>query len=567
MAFIMMLGGVSYAYFIYNDDVVDVSLETGGMQVTYTSGNTLDLTGAIPMNDNLGKISPHYIDFSVTGRTDTEDIYYEIILVPKDGNTINPRYVKTYLTDQSNNNLHGVCPYDLMQNSSYKSGKVIYSNVLLHNTDGSVKNTTTNFRLRVWLDETYNDQTSKTFAFDAYVYAQNVNVNLMNTFPSAITDVKANIKEIYFQSDTRENIDRDYAAATIKADVTYQSRGNVKAWLVPDTADNTMYIMYVKSDGEIYLSTGDSLFNNYTSVTKIILTNINTTLITSMNNMFGYDSSLSELNTSKFNTINVTTFGSAFRNCSSLTSINLSNYDMSNNTSLNLTFYSCSGLEGLNALDVSKMNTSSVTTFSGTFQNCSKITVLDVSRFNTMSATTMEAMFSSCSKVATFNVSSFDTSNVVSMKNMFYNCGEIVTLDLSNFDTSKVTTMMQMFFQCKKLSSLNVYYFNTINLRNMQSMFYYCSALTVLDLSSFDTRNVTNMGGTFQRSGFVTIYVSDRWINASVTTTNNTFASTNNIVGGQGTTKEGNPDTAVYARIDDPDNDLPGYLTYKPYPA
>ncbi len=562
MAFIMMLGGVSYAYFIYNDDVVDVSLETGGMQVTYTSGNTMNLDGAIPMNDNLGKINPYYIDFSITGRTDTEDIYYEIILVPKDGNTINPRYVKTYLTDQSNNNQHGVCPYDLMQNSSYKNGKVIYSDIFLHNTNESVKNTTKNFRLRVWLDETYNEQASKTFAFDVYVYAKNVKVNLMNTFPTAITDEKVNIKEIYFNSESQDVIDSKYDAATIKADLTYNICGSVKAWLVPDTQDNTKYIMYVESDGETYFNTGTSLFNGYTNLKKIEFNNVNTSKMYVMNSMFAYCKNLEQLDLSSFDTNLVNSMWRTFIGCENLTSLILNSFDTSNVTDMLGIFDTVKSLANL---DVSSFNTSNVRGMQGAFKDCDAVTVLNISNLDVNNVTDMGSLFRDNNNLSSIIFGEkFNTKSATTMANMFYGCVNLTNLDLTLFDTSNVTNMGYMFNGCSNLTNVNLSSFNTSKVISMYAMFAGCNSLTTLDVSSFNTKSVSNTFGMFNCNSIVTIYVSEGFVLSSLSNETDMFRGCSKIVGEKGTTFINASST--YARIDDPDNDLPGYFTYKEAP-
>ncbi len=595
MAFVMMFGGISYAYFIYNNDVVDVSLETGGMQVTYTSGNTMNLDGAIPMNDNLGEINPYYIDFSITGVTDTEDIYYEIYLTPKDGNTINPKYVKTYLTDQSNNNQHGACAYSFLKNSTYNTnGKVIYSNIFFHNIDDSKKTTTKKFRLRVWLDEEYNNFTSQNFAFDVKVYAQNIKINMMNTFPTEITDEKANIKEIYFNSESQDIIDSKYNAATIKADLTYNTRGSVKAWLEPDTQDNTKYIMYIESDGETYLYTGAELFKNFTALEDIYFNNLNTLYISSMTGMFEKCSSLTELDLSSFNTINVTYMRSTFNGCRSIVTINLTDLEVSNVTDMWGTFNSCVVLENidlskwntgrltslretfygcykLKVIDVSSFSTRKVTSFYLTFNGCNTVTVLDVSHFDTSKANGslgMSNMFNGCNNVAVLDVSHFDVSKVTSLSTMFGGCRSLTSLDLSSWNTSKVSNFASMFKDCTNLVSLDLSNWNTISLTNFSSTFENCSSLLNLDLSSFNTSNVTTFQKTFSGcTSLTTIYASELWSLASNGNGTSTFLNCTSLVGGSGTTyNSGYTHASDRAKIDNPPDNR-GYFTYKAYSA
>ncbi|HFD1765026.1 TPA: immunoglobulin-like domain-containing protein [Enterococcus hirae] len=120
---------------------------------------------------------------------------------------------------------------------------------------------------------------------------------------------------------------------------------------------------------------------------------------------------LSQLDTSK-----VTTMGNMFRALSSITS-----------------------------LDVSGFDTSKVTNMQHMFSGMSSVTSLDVSGFDTSNVTDMANMFRGMSSVTSLDVSGFDTSNITTMENMFYNISSVTSLDVSGFDTSNVTTMKDMF--------------------------------------------------------------------------------------------------------------------------
>ena len=97
-------------------------------------------------------------------------------------------------------------------------------------------------------------------------------------------------------------------------------------------------------------------------------------------------------------------------------------------------------------------------------------------------------------------------------------------------------------------------------------MFYNCISLTNLDLSSFDTQNVTAMESMFRScKSLSTIYASNKWSTEAVTSSGNMFVDCTSVLkGGAGTTwASTNPTDKTYARVDDPENDKPGYFTYK----
>ena len=171
-----------------------------------------------------------------------------------------------------------------------------------------------------------------------------------------------------------------------------------------------------------------------------------------------------------------------FRNMQDLQSIDLSNIDTSNVTDMCQMFDWCVQLA---ELDVSGFNTSKVTDMSDMFSGCSSLTSLDVTHFDTSKVTDMQGMFNACTGLTSLDLSSFDTSNVTNMYGMFSYC-EMTSLDLSRFNTSKVTDMGDMFYGCINLSSLNVSSFDTSKVTYMSYMFSGCSSLSSLDISSFD---------------------------------------------------------------------------------
>ena len=174
LAFIVIVGGISYSYFVYNKDVGNVSLNAGEISLSLSDvSSNLNLTGVVPMSDNEGKINSTYFDFTVNTTVDTEKIYYEVYLLPKQGNTLDTSYLKTYLTDQNDDEISEVTLYNNLSNYE-SSGKIIYKGLVNINSNGTAKNESKEFRLRLWLDDSYNEQTSKTFEFDIYVHAYNV---------------------------------------------------------------------------------------------------------------------------------------------------------------------------------------------------------------------------------------------------------------------------------------------------------------------------------------------------------------------------------------------------------
>lgn len=141
----------------------------------------------------------------------------------------------------------------------------------------------------------------------------------------------------------------------------------------------------------------------------------------------------------KYNINNITTCNRMFYDCNNITRVDLSNLDTSNLTdTINMFEFS-----GVKSVIFGSFNTSKVTDMAGMFE-FSSVGSADFNNFNTSNVTNMQAMFYR-SGFTSLDLSSFNTSNVTNMKEMFAFCGFIKSLNLSNFDTSKVTNMSNMF--------------------------------------------------------------------------------------------------------------------------
>ena len=101
---IITVGGVSYAAYTYSKTGTKVnSITTGVMVMSYTeTSNVINLTGALPTTDKTGKSRTNegeYFDFTVSSTiSGSTNINYEISAKKENGNTIEGRYIKLYLT-------------------------------------------------------------------------------------------------------------------------------------------------------------------------------------------------------------------------------------------------------------------------------------------------------------------------------------------------------------------------------------------------------------------------------------------------------------------------------------
>ena len=237
-------------------------------------------------------------------------------------------------------------------------------------------------------------------------------------------------------------------------DVSERQDGSVMAWIINDQENEGFYKLYIGGDGGVVANPNSSnLFALFRQAKIIDLTNLDTSHVTNMQNMFLGCTNLNQLNISNFNTSNVTNMKSMFNSCPNLTELNLSSFNTSNVIDMSEMFSGDNNLRNINFGQ--KFDTSNVTDMSIMFNACTSLESLDVSKFNTSRVTNMLRMFNECTNLESLDVSNFDTSKVTNMMFMFAN-SNFTSLDLSSFDTSNVTNMTWMFSDASNLQTIYV---------------------------------------------------------------------------------------------------------------
>ena len=193
ISFIIIVGGISFSFFVYNKDLGNVTINTGAISIDFSDkSGGINLTYVVPKNDATGKTSSDYIDFTINATVEAERIYYEIYIVPDSNSTLNTDYLKTYLSDQSENVVSPVTNYNQLPDSESGTGKAVYRGILEVNNDHSTRNESNNYRLRLWIDEEYPELTAQTFDFDVYLYARNVDYDdLENSLYNVIAGLES----------------------------------------------------------------------------------------------------------------------------------------------------------------------------------------------------------------------------------------------------------------------------------------------------------------------------------------------------------------------------------------
>ena len=134
-----------------------------------------------------------------------------------------------------------------------------------------------------------------------------------------------------------------------------------------------------------------------------------------------------------------------------LKALNVSNLDTSQVANMSNMFYACMGLT---SLDVSKWNTSKVTNMSEMFSGCMGLASLDLSNFDTSQVTNMSNMFNYCTSLTSLDVSNFNTSQVTTMDGMFIGCESLRTIKI-NDETSANKLIAQIKEDLSKTATWN----------------------------------------------------------------------------------------------------------------
>ncbi len=184
---IALVFATSYAAFTYlKIGTKENTITTGTVSFSYNeSENGIELINAQPLSDEAGKvlvakdlasgIAQGYFDFTVTGsNTTAAPITYEVYATLDDDSTLDPDYVKVYLTDGkvSETPVTGyqgstVPVYsNLTTATSLATGKRLYTETFSEN------NYSKSFRLRIWVADTYTlNDVSRTFTLRVNVKA------------------------------------------------------------------------------------------------------------------------------------------------------------------------------------------------------------------------------------------------------------------------------------------------------------------------------------------------------------------------------------------------------------
>ena len=436
---VLMIIGISYAAFKFTGlGTKPNTITTGAITMEYEeSTNTISMTGALPTTDATGKVrltAGEYFDFTIKSSIQgNANINWEIAaedITPSSAKKMAGKNIKLYLTklDSTGAEKQVMAPkvYNASTSANTKTGRP--SGVMSLATGTMSTSETTNYRLRMYVDEDYNPQG------DGGGLSFSVKINAYGKVKEAPTGSK------------------------------------MKAYMTQDDYDNDNY-PETDFHTDVYKS----------KITTIITKNDNIVPATAVESW-----DMSEAGDGSVMAYAEETGADEDGNSTYKVTIGGKGGIIANESMIRY----FAGFNKMTSIDLSALDTSEVTNMNGMFYRCRSLTSLDVSNFDTSNVTDMSYMFASCRSLTSLDVRNFDTSQVTNMGYMFTSCSSLTSLDVSNFNTSQVTNMFAMFYRCMKLTNLDVSNFDTSKVTDMSGMFCHCPVWDTVDQTKFANANV-----------------------------------------------------------------------------
>jgi len=521
--------GVSYAAFTYVGRGEKINqITTGTISMEYTeSDNVISINNALPTTDETGKVrlrDGEYFDFSVsTNLNGNAVINYEIAAEDFEDNTFDGANVKFYLTKlvgseeiEVSNTLPAVYKEEKTENK--KTGRPSNMMSLLSGSTSTQGEETTNYRLRLYVDEAYNPQGDG----GSLVFKTRINV-----YGKVAIDNYEIVKE-------------DIPGGKINIETSADYNTTVSFTPLPD--EDYMYdgLIIASEEGEELLTLTKDETSFQMPKENIKITPKWTKRKYTISKVDGTGGTITILGSAEAGEkITLTTTATAGYVYDGATISSDENEAMTLNPSqksFTMPKYNIRITPKWILLPMIKAYSYTISTefHNSTYEN--KITKI-VIKNNTTIPTNV---------VVKWDVSAAKNNSVIAyLENdgsggykltiggnggvaantrseyLFGGMENVTSIDLQYLDTSKVTNMQQMFFRCLKLSSLNLSKFNTSKVTNMNQLFQSCKKLTSLNLTTFDTSKVTDMKEMFYNCiGLKKILVGPKWTTAKADTTN-----------------------------------------------
>ena len=139
-----------------------------------------------------------------------------------------------------------------------------------------------------------------------------------------------------------------------------------------------------------------------------------------------------------------------FRNCD-FQLIDMFLLDTSKVTSMNNVFQNC---KYLTSLDVATWDTSNVTSMLGMFDGCEALSWLNLSSFDTSKVFSMTRMFNGCAALTELDLRSFNLDSLATAQDMFAGCSNLTCLVMRGKDLKRLASVPNAPVRCSFISSI-----------------------------------------------------------------------------------------------------------------
>lgn len=200
----------------------------------------------------------------------------------------------------------------------------------------------------------------------------------------------------------------------------------------------------------------NSWFNGFSSLTTVTnLSNIDSSAVTSMQNMFKGCTSLTNIDLTGLEANQVTNMSYMFDSCTNLQNVNASGLANNHSTNMSYMFRNCSALQTVN---ITGIFSNTVVNIDSTymFQNCTSLSTVDFSNVNMSTVSKVSYMFDGCNNLTNIDLSNSNASAITSMSNMFKNCSALTSVNLTNFGSTGITSYSSAFEGCQNIRNLNI---------------------------------------------------------------------------------------------------------------
>ena len=367
---VLMIVGISYAAFKFTGlGTKPNTITTGAITMEYEeSTNTISMTGALPTTDATGKVrltAGEYFDFTIKSNIQgNTNINWEIAakdITASSAKKMAGKNIKLYLTKLNGDKEEEVMApkvYNATTSANTKTGRP--SGVMSLATGTMSTSETTNYRLRMYVDEDYNPQGDGgglSFSVKINAYGKVKEAPAGSKMKAYITKLGSDLPQTDFHTDAyrskitsiitkKDNIVP--ATATESWDISEAGDGSVMAYVEDDGTGNSTYKLTIGGKGGIIANESMmGYFVGFSKMTSVDLSALDTSQVTNMNVMFASCSSLTSLDVSKFDTSNVTDMSYMFSGGLNIEEINVSSFDTSNVVDMSRMFAYCSSLTNL----------------------------------------------------------------------------------------------------------------------------------------------------------------------------------------------------------------------------